>query len=91
MSGVKDVDRGPAGPNPMQIAERRAARMDPLHQQKFVVWFQRARVATARGDNRIELWFAQAWNTDDSAMMAGIIEGAASVHHNSEQKKVTYR
>lgn len=91
MSGVKDIDRVHAGPNPMQIAERRAAQMDPLHRQKFVVWFERARIATARGDDRFELWFAQAWNTDDSVMMAGLIEGASSVRHNSEQKRLRYR
>lgn len=90
---VKDIDRKPAaGPNPMQLAARRAERFeDPIERQRFLDWFARARVATARGDDRIELWFAQAWNTDDSVTMAGLIEGASSVHHNTEQKRMTYR
>lgn len=88
---TRDIDRPARGRDPMQIAAARAARLPAIYRQRFLDLFERARVAAIRGDSRLELWIAQAWNTDDSVAMAGLIEGAASVHHNREQKKVIGR
>jgi hypothetical protein len=91
MSYVKDVDRTPAGPTAMHVAAKRSERLDdPIDRHRFMVWFERARVATARGDDRLELWFEQAWISNNSVMMAGLIEGATSVPSN-ERKRLTYR
>jgi hypothetical protein len=78
MTRVYDHDR-PAQRPPLELAQVRAERLaDPLDREKFLLAFQRARVAEARGDTRLYHWYRRALDEDDSVTVAGLIEGAAS-------------
>ena len=64
----------------LDVARDRARRFpDPLDQARFMDAFAQARVATARGDDRLYLWLRAALDHDDSVRVAGLIEGSASL------------
>lgn len=66
---------------PLAIAFQRSARLaDPIARARFMDAFTKGRVAEARGDGRMYQWFRSALEADDSITVAGLIEGAASVH-----------
>lgn len=78
-----DRDRPVRPLTPTQLAELRADRLeDPLDRARFLDAFAQGRVAAERGDTRLYLWFRAAMDTDRSATVAGLIEGAASVERN---------
>ncbi|AKA61770.1 hypothetical protein SEA_MAIH_31 [Streptomyces phage Maih] len=82
MTRVFDRDR-PAhvGLPPLVIAKQRSERLaDPIDRAKFLDAFTKARVASARGDARLYTWYRAALEADDSVVVAGYIEGAASVN-----------
>lgn len=81
MARVFDRDRLPLGLPPLVIAKQRSERLaDPIDRAKFMDAFTKARVAEARGDERLYHWYRGALDADDSVVVAGYIEGAASVH-----------
>lgn len=66
--------------SPMTIAQRRADRLpNPADRARFMDWFGKSRVATLRGVDLYVL-MRNALVADDSVMVAGLIEGAASAH-----------
>ena len=66
---------------PLVIAKQRSERLpDPLDRARFMDAFGKARIAGARGDERLYNWYRSALDADDSVVVAGLIEGAASVH-----------
>uniref|UniRef100_A0AAU7H038 Uncharacterized protein n=1 Tax=Streptomyces phage Geonosis TaxID=3158856 RepID=A0AAU7H038_9CAUD len=82
MTRVFDGDR-PAhiGLPPLVIAKQRSERLaDPIDRAKFMDAFAKARVAESRGDHRLYHWYRAALDADDSVVVAGYIEGAASAH-----------
>jgi hypothetical protein len=82
MTRVFDGDR-PAhiGLPPVVIARQRSELMDnPIDQGRFMSAFARARTAELRGDHRLYHWYRAALDADDSVVVAGYIEGAASAH-----------
>ena len=67
--------------SPAVIADQRADQLVGATEDErahFMLWFQRARVATARDDQRLYGWYRTALEGDDSVAVAGIIEGIAS-------------
>lgn len=81
MARVFDRDRGPAGTPPLVIAKQRSERLDdPIDRAKFMDAFTKGRVAAARDDRRLYVWYRAALDADDSVAVAGYIEGAASVN-----------
>lgn len=81
MTRVFDHDRGPAGQPPLAIARQRSQRLpDPIDRVRFMDAFTKARVAEVRGDERLYHWYRAALDADDSVVVAGYIEGAASAH-----------
>lgn len=67
--------------SPVAIAEDRASRFeDPLDRNRFMEAFTQARIARARGDQRLYLWYREALDKDDSVRLAGLIHGAASIN-----------
>ena len=66
---------------PLVIAKQRSESLpDPVDRIRFMDAFKQARVAEARGDQRLYSWYRAALEADDSVVVAGYIEGAASVH-----------
>lgn len=69
------------GTPPIVIAKQRSQRLDdPRDRAKFMDAFARARIAETRNDHRLYHWYRAALDADDSVVVAGYIEGAASVH-----------
>ncbi|AKA61700.1 hypothetical protein SEA_YDN12_33 [Streptomyces phage YDN12] len=82
MARVFDRDR-PAhvGLPPLVIAKQRSERLpDPIDRAKFMDAFVKGRVAAARDDRRLYIWYRAALEADDSVSVSGYIEGAASVN-----------
>lgn len=82
MTRVFDRDRPVnLGLPPLVIAKQRSERLaDPIDRAKFLDAFTKARIAETRGDQRLYTWYRGALEADDSVVVAGYIEGAASVH-----------
>ena len=67
--------------SPAVIADQRAEQLTDATEDDrahFMLWFQRARIAVARDDQRLYGWYRTALDGDDSVAVAGIVEGIAS-------------
>lgn len=81
MSRVYDQNQPVRLTAPIAVAQMRADRFeDPIDRAAFMDAFGKARVAAARGKD-LYLWFRAALDNDESATVAGLIEGAASVRN----------
>ena len=68
----------PRRSDPVRIAANRAAGLGPGDGRRFMTAFEVGRIATHYGESFYQQ-FREALDRDDSATVAGLIEGAASV------------